>query len=825
MGTIDTKTTNLQTNESITFRFGTAPSPGGCNICASTLYNPQIGYGFLPPSHVKLWDDTDCVCGSNVRIEVTDAEGKAGRVTWEYPTFLADVPVGVYQVRLLQTAKDIRTVNGACIQGNLYAVKWFQEGIPASYAEPMEKNWIWTNPGEIRESVCTVAVTDGQLKIELATWLKDNGESGVTCLKELSITRLERAKQPSLRPTLRFVGDSTLAKYPPQDGGTWMPIPERTGWGEDFSMGRFADEELILDNLAVAGSSLKSYRYEGFLNEFFLNCHPGDSVIIESGINDNAPGRRFSTAAEFEAGLKDLIEGCLAFDLQPILCSGTSSALEYVEKIASLAAEYGLPYVDLLHLWETYLADRAPLDLTVDGTHLSRIGGIVAAQLVANEISCLEGYSLSGHIRPLPLTTERPLLRVEQIQTAAQTEHSVTLSWQLDESALYQPQNLITAFLIYRAKSLKETPVLAGSQSTYVSVGMERPQMHVTLDVPENRDYLYYIACQGANGEGPLSEPLSVPAFCPDDLYLLRALCRKLRSTLYPEQAFTTESYGKMKEALICAEKIASRADDSEKETVTKALHTLQSTVSALALKARFLVREDFQAEPPVTAPWGLEGMHNHLASCQIDETGNRVLHLYVEAAGQRFVRKSFPQAKGISADCLTIAFEWYPGKPDRRNCTELEFYCCEGERLLSLKTTGEGHVGFVTGNYDAESTAYLTGDGFHDYEDSHAIDLGLPSEAWYRVEAVFHFTLGTLDLSMTPIPSRQSSCCQIEQTQVSFQGIPLPPCSAHTISSMAFLLMRGKQDNGVTNDLSILWSTEMDNFVMFLPNCCTPDL
>lgn len=813
METIDTGTTKLQINESITFRFGTAPSPSGCHICATTLYNPRTGYGFLPPVHVKLWDGIDCVCGSNVRREETDSDGKVNRVTWEYPTFLADVPVGVYKVRLIQTANETRTVNGACIQGNLYAVKWFQEGIPASYAEPMEKNWIWTEAGETRESVCTVAVTDGQLKIELATWLKDNGESGVTCLKELSITRLEKASEPSSRPTLRFVGDSTLAKYPPQDGGTWMPIPERTGWGEDFSMGRFTDGELVLDNRAVAGSSLKSYRYEGFLNEFFLNCHPGDTVIIESGINDNAPGRRFSTATEFEAGLKYLIDGCLAFGLNPILCSGTSSALEYVEKIASLAAEYDLPYVDLLRLWEEYLAKRTPLDLTVDGTHLSRIGGIVAAQLVANAVSGLEGYSISGHIRPLPLTKDRPLLLVEQVQAAAQTENSITLSWQAEESALYQPQNLITAFLIYRAENLEDTPVLAGSQSTYVSVGMEGPQMRVTLDVPENKDYLYYIACQGANGEGPLSDPLSVPAFRPDDTYLLRALCRKLRSTFYPEQAFTPESYGEMKNALICAEKILNGSTDQENETVTEALRTLQSTVSALKLQAKFLVREDFQSEPPATAPWGLEGEHNSLASCRIDETGNRMLHLYVEAAGQRFVHKKFPQAEGISADRLTIAFEWYPGKPDKRNCTEIEFYCCEGERLLSLKTTGDGHVGFVTGNYDEEDTAYLTGDGFHDYEDSHAVDLGLPGEAWYRVEAVFHFASGMLDIAMTP---RCVSDCRTEQTEVSFRGIPLPPCSAHTISCMAFLLKRGKQDNGVTNDLSILWSTDIDNFVMF---------
>ncbi len=805
----------LSEGDTLTFRFG---SPGEREpenpvfpVSSATLYSPLSGFGWEAREKVRLFDGPGYVAGTNARRESRDREGNLTRVEWEYPSFTLDVPPGVYEVRLLQvTDGRQRAVNGACLQGNLYAVRWFEGGIPTSYAEPLEKDWVWTQAGGTRESLCLTAVPKGRLKIQLTTWLKDSGESGVFYLREISVTRKEQISQPSPRPTLRFIGDSTLAKYPPQDGGPWAPIPERTGWGEDFSMGKFTDRELMLDNSAVAGSSLKSYLYEGFFNDFFLRSHPGDAVIIESGINDNAPGRRFSDAGEFEERLRYLLECCQAFGLKVVLSSGTGSAPEYVERIAALAEEYRLPYVELLRLWQEYLKARSPLDLTVDGVHLKRVGGIVAAQLVANAIAGLEGYSFSGHILRLPVCDQPPGVRPEGLRIAARTRDSVTVSWEIHEDSLYLPENLITCFRIFRKDSPEAAPVLTASPTAYVSAGMTGPKMRATLEASGDKACQYFVACGGVNGDGPLSEPVDVPVFAPDDAYLLRELTEKLHSSYYPEHAFAPASWEALAKALGEAESaLGCQADRSH---ISAALHALEAAVSSLKPQARFLVREDFGREPLKTAPWGVTGKNRDLLSCRMDEKGRRSLRLYVEASGERFVRKEFPQAPEIDPRCMTVAFEWHPGIPDKRNCTEIEFYGGD-DRLFSMKTSCNGHIGFVTGNYDETDTAYLTGDGFHEYEGTRAVDLGLSGEGRYQVEIALHFKRRTADLRVKTI---QPGPGPEDQKELSFRGIPLEETSVHSVTAMNFLLKRGKLDNGVTNDLSLLWDTEIGNFVIY---------
>jgi len=357
-----------------TFTFGQ-----GATITATTIYSKEAGYGWLQPTNITLTDGDGYVAGTNYR--TTDTTN----TIYEYPTFLLDVPVGIYEVTIVQGTNGIdAAVNGAYVEGNMYSVRWSTEGFSVSFTEPSESSYIWTKAGENKTSTVQTAVADGQLTVNFATWLKDDGTSGQTYVKEISVKRLPREIGRSKKPTLRFIGDSTLAKYPPEDGGTWAEIPERTGWGEDFTMGKFVDDAVALVNRAVAGSSLASYVYDGHYNDFFLNSRPGDTVIIESGINDSAIGRRFSDATQFETRLRYLIDSCQAFGLDIILSSGTSSSTIYTEKMEVLATEYGLPYVDLLGKLNAYLSASkvGTGDVTVDGTHLNRVGGVVAAQIV-----------------------------------------------------------------------------------------------------------------------------------------------------------------------------------------------------------------------------------------------------------------------------------------------------------------------------------------------------------------------------------------------------------------------------------------------------------
>ena len=84
------------------------------------------------------------------------------------------------------------------------------------------------------------------------------------------------------KPTLFVVGDSTVSAF---SDNYYMP---RTGWGEGLKY--FFDENIRIENLAVSGTSSKSFRshknYETFLN----GISEGDYLIIGFGHNDEKRG-------------------------------------------------------------------------------------------------------------------------------------------------------------------------------------------------------------------------------------------------------------------------------------------------------------------------------------------------------------------------------------------------------------------------------------------------------------------------------------------------------------------------------------------------------
>ncbi len=787
-----------------TYKFGTSVevAEGEVAVKADTAYTAEAGYGWEANS-VTLTDGETYVAGNNVR-----TTSEAGIVTWEYPTFLVDVPVGVYDVKIVQgTNGTDDAVNGAYVEGWMYASRWSNVNFGTSYDEPAEDSWIKTEAGKTQESTVTVAVPDGQLTIDLATSLTNEGVSGTTYIKEIVITRKEQITAESENPTLRFIGDSTLAKYPPTDDGTWTPIPERTGWGEEFSMGKFVDESVVLVNKAVAGSSLKSYIYDGYYNDFFLNSNPGDTVIIESGINDSAGGRRYSDDAEFEAGLRYLIESCQAFGLDVIISSGTSSAGNYTAKMEALATEFNLPYVDLLGQWGTYKAATGTTDsLTVDGTHLKRVGGIVAAQLVANAIKDLEGLSISGYVNPPAMNYEAPTAVVNGLYVKAQTEGSTTLAWNIPEETIYDVDQLITNFKVYRKAAADDAGELVATQTAYVSAGMNAPQLYTTVEA-DGKAYYYYVTVQGVTGEGPKSADVQVAAFTPDDSYKLNALVEQYNSQMYDASVYTVESYAALKLALNAGEAVLANSAATAAD-ITAALKAVEEKVAALQLNATEMIKTDFQSEALKTAPWGVSGSHSGLMSAIMDATGNRMLKLYVEAAGGRTVNKVFDGAADVNAAIEMVEFEWYPGNPDVRNVTEVEFYSTDANRVLSLKTSNNGHIGYVVGNYPTDSIAYMQGTGFHEYEGSKAVDLGLTNEAWYNVKIVFNFADNTADLYIAPRDDASIDAVAVEDITIDAAG-------SNTITKMNYLLARGKNDAG-GNDLSILWDSYYDNYAVY---------
>lgn len=243
----DADTTKFEINKTKDFTFGTSAVAGKTLVGKNTIYSEESGFGWQEMAGITLDESENCVYGNNVRT----ASGSS--VSYDYPTFVMDVPAGIYEVTLVQGSDTTDTVNGAYIEGNMYAVRWNEENFSTAFTEPSQDKNIVTPAGVDRSSTVTTAVADGQLTIQLATSLTDDGISGTTAIKAISIKRVPQITEDSENPTLSFIGDSTVATYPPDDGGTWTPIPERTGWGSEFAMRQFVGENVDIVNKAVAG--------------------------------------------------------------------------------------------------------------------------------------------------------------------------------------------------------------------------------------------------------------------------------------------------------------------------------------------------------------------------------------------------------------------------------------------------------------------------------------------------------------------------------------------------------------------------------------------
>lgn len=279
---------------------------------------------------------------------------------------------------------------------------------------------------------------------------------------------------------------------------------------------------------------------------------------------------------------------------------------------------------------------------------------------------------------------------------------------------------------------------------------MKGPKMPATFETPGEGNDIYYITCQGLTGEGSASASVTATEFAPSSEYTLLNMVDKYSEQLHDASTYTVESYA----ALLVA--------------LNKATDVLADSSASADDQAAVL-------ESLETAAKGLK----------------------------KYVNKVF-SVDSVDAATEMIAFEWYPGCPDVRNCTEMEFYSSDENRVLSLKTSNNGHIGYVVGNYPSDNS-YLIGDGFHSYEGSKAVDLGLTNEAWYNVKLVFHFDTNKADIIITPRDNASLEGATVTGIDISADN--------NTITKLNYLLKRGRTDGDAANDLSILWDTYMDDF------------
>jgi len=96
-------------------------------------------------------------------------------------------------------------------------------------------------------------------------------------------------------PTVWIAGDSTTAPGGGHNG--------TEGWGQ-FLKYSFGDNAFV-NNSAYAGRSARSFTREGRFDRIAEAMHPGDSVVIELGINDGGTPLNGSTSTTGDKGRAD----------------------------------------------------------------------------------------------------------------------------------------------------------------------------------------------------------------------------------------------------------------------------------------------------------------------------------------------------------------------------------------------------------------------------------------------------------------------------------------------------------------------------------------
>ena len=214
------------------------------------------------------------------------------------------------------------------------------------------------------------------------------------------------------RVRIVLVGDST--------------VTADKGWGSGFCA--LVDQAVECIDLAASGRSSKSYLDEGRWREALARS--GTHYLIQFGHNDEpgkGPERETDPATTYRQNMARYIDEARAIGATPVLVTSLTrrrfddgghvlpNLVPYVEAVKALAAEKGVPLIDL-HASSIAAAERmgdaawamlSPRDEKgdVDRTHLNRDGSAIVGALVARELRTAVP-SLAAHVGPGALPIE-----------------------------------------------------------------------------------------------------------------------------------------------------------------------------------------------------------------------------------------------------------------------------------------------------------------------------------------------------------------------------------------------------------------------------------
>ncbi|MBD0379024.1 rhamnogalacturonan acetylesterase [Paenibacillus sedimenti] len=364
------------------FRFDFGPGDaeeGYTKVRASTVYQEELGYGFLEGSSVY---ERDRGQPDGLRRDFCIPVGAS---------FAVNVPNGNYTVKAVMgdlitaTFTGIKAGQGRLIVSDLHAAA-----------------------GEFATYTFTVHVQEGKLKLTF---------SGLAP----RINALEILPAPQAA-TLFLAGDSTVTDQP-EDGYPY------TGWGQ--MLPKFIKADAAVANHAVSGRSSKSFINEGRLEPMIRQMGPNDYLFIQFGHNDQKlDEERFTSPfTTYKQHLKVYIDEARQRGATPILVTsvqrrffGQDGVLmdthgEYVTAMKQLAEEEDVILIDLAEKSKQLFEKLGPEETkslfmwtlpgefpnfpkgVEDNTHFQERGGIAIAKLVVDSIKEQNLFPLSLYLR------------------------------------------------------------------------------------------------------------------------------------------------------------------------------------------------------------------------------------------------------------------------------------------------------------------------------------------------------------------------------------------------------------------------------------------
>lgn len=201
--------------------------------------------------------------------------------------------------------------------------------------------------------------------------------------------------------TVHYIGDSTVARnnihsYP------------QTGMSQGLQL--YLKESVRIVSYAKNGRSTKSFLDEGRFEPVEQAMRPGDFLLIQFGHNDEKPDEARHTDPEttFQDNLRLFVRAAKDRGAYPVLITPISRRLfdekgnflpgshgAYPAAVKSVAAEMGIPVIDLTAVTEDYLeklGDEPSKPLFMwpkDNTHLKPEGAVKMAGFLAAGLEAL----------------------------------------------------------------------------------------------------------------------------------------------------------------------------------------------------------------------------------------------------------------------------------------------------------------------------------------------------------------------------------------------------------------------------------------------------